>query len=153
MEDIGDILFYIIAAVIGLITTLGRKKRKAAKIPAPAATPDPMSDDNISTRVDGSEVEYFVNDDDFLVDDLAAEQLIAGSDKPEKEFVFDSNLEGAYKEPLAEQFVDEGVSELEEEDENMQSDDNKEAEENDIISEFDLRRAVIYSEILNRKDY
>ena len=68
---------------------------------------------------------------------------------------FDINKEGEYWEPMARQVSDEGLSVSA----SMNSDYVEEGEikkneigsEQKILSEFDLKKAVIYSEILKRK--
>ncbi len=155
MEDFGDILFYIIAAVIALVTTLGRKKKK------PVVIPVPVEDEALDNQVDSlvideeiSELEYQVEDEYFLNEGAPSIREGAIAYKPDKLFSFDPDLEGSYEEPMAEQFNKEGESQLEREDlikENELVDEKEEAE--DIISNFDLREAVIFSEILKRNDY
>lgn len=155
MEDFGDILFYIIAAVIGLATTLGRKKKKPAGIPVPAED-EPVDNqvDSIVVNEELSELEYQVEDEYFLNEGAPSIREGAIAYKPDKLFSFDPDLEGSYEEPMAKQFNKEGESQLIREEvikENDLVDEKEEAE--DIISDFDLREAVIFSEILKRNDY
>lgn len=155
MEDFGDILFYIIAAVIGLATTLGRKKKKPVAIPVPAE--DEALDNQVESMVvdeELSELEFQVEDEYFLNEGAPSIREGAIAYKPDKIFSFDSELEGSYEEPMAEQFNKEGESQLAREEvikENEVVDEKK--EDRDIIPDFDLREAVIFSEILKRNDY
>lgn len=142
MEDIGDILFYIIAAVIGLITTLGRKKKKPAGIPLPAENDE------------AGDIEY-QDEDEFLIEEdalPAGERVI--SYEPAYDYNFDPENEGNFIEPIAEKLESVKKSQISEQEEILKeeiSDSIK--EEEDIILDFDLRQAVIYSEILKRNDY
>lgn len=153
MEDIGDILFYIIAAAIGLITTIGKKKRKDAaksRISAPKAVDDQQySTDEL---IEIPESDYQVKEEDFWANDEITGPI------EEEVFVHKEVLssyaerEGSYTEPMAEQFADEGKSQLdieEAEDEPIGEIDK----DSDLISDFDFEKAVIYSEILARKYY
>lgn len=154
MEDLGDILFYIIAAVIGLVTALGKKKKKpAAPLPSKAEPVEEQDEGPVFEEID--ELDYQVDDKDFVIEGPLA---------------FDPAMEGKYTEAMAGQFSDEGKAQLfqdkvkasastpeekqgsGEEESTRVSEDASEGLE-DILSDFDLRKAVIYSEILDRKDY
>jgi hypothetical protein len=155
MEDIGDILFYIIAAVIGLVTTLGRKKRKDA---AKKSTSVPETVDNQQYSADElpetPEIDYQVKEEDFWANDEISGPIEEEVKDPEKVFYSYAEREGSYTEPMAEQFVDEGKSQLDIEEDDPEDELIGELDEgSDLISDFDLEKAVIYSEILARKYY
>ncbi len=155
MEDFGDILFYIIAAVIGLATTLGRKKKKpaGASVPSESGTIDNSADRMVFDEETG-EMEYQVEDEYYIGEESLSEPGNIIADSGESIFSFDPDLEGNYKEPMAEQFDNEGESQLvTEEGKSGMEEVNRNDKNEDVISDFDLRKAVIYSEILKRNDY
>jgi hypothetical protein len=142
MEDLGDILFYIIAAVIGLATTLGRKKKKPAGVPFPAETEEEV------------EIDYQVEDEDYTEDQPIPERERIVSYEPTYNYSFDPGLEGNYNEPLTDEFAREDKPEFIAGENNTENEVPGEIEEEeDIVSDFDLRQAVIFSEILKRNDY
>lgn len=155
MEDIGDILFYIIAAVIGLITTLGKKKRKnAAK--SRSQVPETVDSQEYSADelIEIPELDNQVKEEDFWANDE-----ITG---PIEEEVFDhekvlstfAEREGSYAEPMAEQIVDKGKSQLKTKEDEPEDEHIGELDDDyDLISDFDFEKAVVYSEILARKYY
>ena len=149
MEDIGDYLFYIIAAVIGLATTFGKKKRQAARKNLP---PKPEV-------FDYQETDLVIEEEVLAVGNPIEREDFWDHDPIKESFIFDPELEGKYIEPMAEEFRSEGKAQLvkkgkvevEEKLEEVKVKIEKEDEE--IAANFDLREAVIFSEILNRKDY
>jgi len=144
MEDIGDILFYIIAAVIGLVTTLGRKKKKK-----PAGAPAPVEYEEAGDMdYPDEEQEYDIDDDPFT------EQERVISYEPTYQYSFDPENEGGFIEPIAEERENAEKSPISEKEEIVEKEvADKIEEEDDLLSDFDLRKAVIYSEILKRNDY
>lgn len=142
MEDIGDILFYIIAAVIGLVTTLGRKKKK------PAGTPLPAKDEETG------DIEYLDEEQEYDIDEEPfTDQERVISYEPTYQYSFDHGNEGDFIEPIAEKLESLEKSQISEEEILKEEIVDNIEEEEDIISYFDLRQAVIYSEILKRNDY
>jgi hypothetical protein len=142
MEDIGDILFYIIAAVIGLVTTLGRKK-KPAGAPAPAEYKEAGDID-----YPDEEQEYDIDDEPFT------EQERVISYEPTYQYSFDPENEGDFIEPIADKLESVKKSQISEKEDIAEKEvSDKIGEEEDLLSDFDLRKAVIYSEILKRNDY
>ncbi|MEE4117166.1 MAG: hypothetical protein V2I37_13415 [Marinilabiliaceae bacterium] len=154
MDDIGGIIFYIIAAVIGIIATVGNKKKAAGK-QAKTRTIEEVYDELFKTEQSGGQV---VTDGDF--EEGFEDMDMMPESRPEavranQKLEFDINKEGEYWEPMARQVSDEGLSVSA----SMNSDyveegeikENEIGSEQKILSEFDLKKAVIYSEILKRK--
>ena len=163
MEDIGGIIFYIIAAIIGIVTTVGKKKRDAAKMPPP------VNSETIDKEVFGEGFE------DPVFEEIIAEQTfepspvfiegggsIEGGNNPAGAYSwsdeFDFSIEGEGVETMADQFISEGISAFSPLDENIEGEIIDEIAlgedtSEEMFEEFDLRKAVIYSEILNRKYY
>ena len=155
MEDIGDILFYIIAAAIGLVTTIGKKKRKAA---AKLSRPVPEAVDNQEYSVEKLPetpvIDYQDEEEDFWASDEISGPIKEEVFDPEKVFSSYAEREGSYTEPMAEQFANEGESQLNTKEDNPEDELIGELDEDsDLISDFDFEKAVIYSEILARKYY
>ena len=168
MEDFGNIIFYILAAAVGLIGAIGRKKIKKDKIRAASALI--VAEEDIDAPA--KEHAFDREPGDLVSDEEVVEELDSvGKDWAGKARRPETNLAGgAYDQPLETNYDDEGVSSLSD----MifaseHSDNDIMASESDIItsadtsdigslaaelvSEFDLSKAIIYSEILNRKEY
>ena len=165
MDDIGGIIFYIIAAIIGIITTVGKNKKKREA----AGKPPPVISETIDKEVFGEDFDRPVRREVFSPETILEEIF---SEKPEPvvpgysfepqepvKQVFDPVMEGDYQEPMAGEFINEGESVTE-----MMAETDIEEVTDEIAAfaldqqveteeEFDLRKAVIYSEILNRKYY
>jgi len=151
MDDIGGILFYIIAAVIGIITTVGKKKRQKAKSAVITSTIEEEVFDDSFDRV--KETTYKTIPEDKFEDDFWTDNL-----EKNDHSAFDQVEEGSYNEPMAEQFSSEGSSTLTElrEDKKVEDDITEmegDSKKSKILKDFDLKKAVVFSEILKRKYY
>jgi len=151
MEDIGDILFYVIAAVIGLVTTLGKKKKKKTGMPLPPeAEPADSQDDSMVFYDEDEAVEYPVGEEDFVIDTIHDKNKVSQG----QAYDFKPGQEGQSRESTDELYRDEKISGIAEEEMSKgEISENDSDETEDIISDFDLKKAVIFSEILDRKDY
>jgi len=170
MEDIGiDIIFYIIAGIIAIIGALGRIKRK----PVQART----TDDKVQTKkkfdeilediIRGGEGDNITQGEpDFWKTD--AEETEA--DYEIEELVLSADNEGRYSEPMAKKFIDEGnigkVNTFSSEGQpvteqavdeigltDTSSAGNPDSWAAELAEDFDLPQALVYSEILARKEY
>ena len=107
----------------------------------------PLKDINLKTlaQITGSEIKG----DEPLIEDFKHKV---------NDYSFDKNMEGNYKEPLAEQFSSEGQASVSGKfiqddiaEEQITKDDLTQVDQ--TLKDFDIREAIIYSEILNRKYY
>ena len=156
MDDIGGIIFYIIAAAIGIIATVGNKKKSAAQ-KTKTKTIEEVYNDLFDVKEPDSQA---VIDADFE-DDFEESEAVPESEPAtiigNQSFEFNITKEGNYSEPMAQQFINEGVSTTGTMESNIPGSD--EIKNSEIRTEqkprwkFDLKRAVIYSEILKRKYY
>ena len=167
MEDIGGIIFYIIAAVIGIATQVGKKKRKAAK----AASNKIVFDKDVESEMilEKEESVFQPIREEMLGDDYWAEEVkddfvVSEDADPVKFLDFNNKKEGNYAQPLAEKFSKEGFSSItpvteapyvvsEYSYDQIEIKDDEIGNQRRIISEFSLEKAIIYSEILKRKYY
>ncbi|MCD4768871.1 MAG: hypothetical protein K8R35_01725 [Bacteroidales bacterium] len=164
MEDIGGIIFYIIAAIIGIIGLMNKKKKNQAsakKVVIPSQTGD---EDLIFENIDEEEPVGNV----FAMSGINYNEASADSDKTGARLVMDASYEGNYREPMADDFAGEGVSAIEHKDADSEELNEEESENKtdpyhnlieeqsvaaEIAADFDLPKAIVYSEILKRKDY
>jgi len=163
MEDFGNILFYIIAAIIAILGALANKKKKAAQKPLPQTdVPDQKEEEisfpDIEERKPATQYEM-INPESLqtIGSGFEGTSLQSSEDQAIK---MGAEYEGSYSEPMAEEFAAEGISvtdisitdsELGTDSEISLRDKNSWAK--NLIDEFDLPKAIIYSEILNRKDF
>ena len=161
MDDIGGILFYIIAAVIGIVTTVNKKKKKAAK---PSVYSETIDKEVFSDSIEEEETTVYQPipvgefENDFWSEIKGDEPPIEDFKHKVNEYSFDKNMEGNYKEPMAEQFSSEGQAsvsgQFDQDDiaeEQITKDDLTQVDQ--TLKDFDITKAIIYSEILNRKYY
>lgn len=167
MEDIGGIIFYIIAAVIGIASQIGKKKRKAAKAASASAVFDTEVEPEIIREKEESIFQTIPEEmlgNDYWTEEVKDDLGTIKDIEPEKTLKFNHKMEGSYSQPVAEKFSKEGISGISHVAEapyvmskhSYNLDEIKEGEIGNrrrIISEFNLRKAIIYSEILNRKYY
>jgi len=163
MEDLGDILFYIIAAIIAIVGAIANKKRKTAQKTMPQSGIPNQREEEI-TFPDIEEMkpssQYEMIDPELLkTADSGFEGTTLQSDENQS-MEMDAEYEGSYSEPLAEKFAAEGISitdvfitdsELGKESEKLPQDQNSWAK--NLVDKFDLPKAIVYTEILNRKDF
>ncbi|MDX9928371.1 MAG: hypothetical protein RBS37_00785 [Bacteroidales bacterium] len=171
MEDergFGNILFYIIAAIIAIISSVRSKKKQQATLPGDGY-PGDTADTDFPEEIFGEEQT-----------DTLPGTFLPGEGAPPSDYSYETFPEskgvdeGSYEEPLAAQFAREGVSALDavetarRYEELIRSastfdsimDADAEEEQNagfyvldNLQEEFEPIKAVIYSEILNRKEY
>ena len=171
MEDLGGILFYIIAAAIAIAAAVANKKKKTAQRPVPQyGMPDqeretviPGREEEINfpgTEEGGATSQYEMIDQDALqtVDSGFEDTPIQPSE--DQVLRMGAEYEGSYSEPLAEEFATEGISAIDEA--ITQSELGKKSElslgkqdswARNLVGDFDLAKAIVYSEILKRKDF
>ena len=184
MEDIGDLVFYILAALFALVGAFNKKKKKSA-VPRsqpgePAGQEREMDVKEVAERARERTREIIVSedfswDDETGMPDVSEErewftgQDQAGVTSPaaerKKEVAFS---DGEWEEPMAEMFSNEGISSLLAEEEkhiydlggdgigDISESENRERGEQSragaIAGRFDLAEAIVFSEILKRKE-
>ena len=171
MEDFGDILFYIIAAVIAIAALIANKKKKTAQRPVPQyGMPDqereiviPGREEEINfpgTEERGAATQYEMIDQDSLqtVDSGFEDTRIQPSE--DQVLRMGAEYEGSYSEPLAEEFAMEGISVIDESITQFEMGTKSElspGKQNswarNLVGDFDLAKAIVYSEIMRRKDF
>ncbi len=175
MEDKGSLIFYIILAIIALAGSLqGRKKKTPAGKPKPAgmtmtnkpvqqtASPVIKTQDTRRSRYEMPTPSQEGNYESPLAGEFASE----GSFSHTMADAF--STEGSIQDTMAAAFASEGISSLAEarirpSDDNAITDSEihdmpeylyNQQEMDDVLAEgFDIKKAVIYSAILNRKEY
>ena len=176
MEDYGDLIFYLIAAVIGIIGAITNKKKKKAERgmmqqeeefgPRQEEEFDysETGDEPVLTDADKAEAttQYEMIDEDSLV---TKERGI--EDKPEFKSSEEEALErvvaykDSYSQKVRPEYESEGwaiegdtpISEIKYDADAVLAEEDESSWAADLADEFDLPRAIVYSEILRRKDF
>ncbi|MGM0407092.1 MAG: hypothetical protein ACQERU_03865 [Bacteroidota bacterium] len=163
MDDIFDSLIYILITLAAFaISLLGKKKKPAQRAPISEGTED---HEETGQTPFFSDFERLL-DREFVNDDLDTEQ--EESYHADEQESFESNKPGNQ---INNEILDSTPSELAEDKEKMpysieyddtsevfshsinDGDITKDEESKSIADDFDLEKAVVYSEILNRRDY
>lgn len=171
MEDIGDILFYVVAAAIGIIGAIANKKKKNAERNLPQQQVPDMDDEGYSYDMDEETAAPTPEQRQPLtqyetIDGKSPDALAtAYEDKVIKSagagaFEMAPEYEGEYSEPMADEYAIEGesvtdisISKTELGEESVISPREESSRARRLIEDFDLASAIIYSEIINRKDF
>jgi hypothetical protein len=169
MEDFGDIIFYLIAAAVGIIGAIGRRKVKKGQQKTTIQKMETVVEKDLPVvehEFDRHAEEIIIEEENVGVEEPAASAELDDKEK----HVLTPSSDGAYDIPLVSDYAWEGVSAFEDMVVGADLvDANVTASESDIITEtdtsdegsyaseladeFDLRDAIIYSEIINRKGY
>lgn len=158
MDDIFDSLIYIVVAIVAFaISVLGKKKKKDAR------TVSPVDNTNPGERKERpflSNIEQLLNEELGIqnrnFDEYEYETEAELDEKPdvsEKEEILDSVPPEMMdnKEDIPYSIEYEDVSEVFSD--SIKDTDITKEEEYSIIEDFNMRDAIIYSEIINRKEY
>ena len=157
MDDIFDNLIYIVITIVAFgISALGKKKKKDAQKNATV----PISNEN---HVEPKEKPFLSNLEQLLNDEIhftdknikqenEFEQIIEEVEEKEEvlDFVPPEMLDEKGYTPYSIEYEDIGsvssnsITDI---------DITKEEEEEGVLEDFNLKDAIIYSEILNRKEY
>ncbi len=163
-KGIGNIIFYVIAAIIAIVSSIKKKKNLpegAGDMPQREKKPGGFPDD------------MFDDDEEPVYQEEYQEEYRAEPVRQPIPVPVYSAAEGTYEEPLAPKFSGEGVSSLDHIETERRFEellretatiyDTKEAEIYDydtvddgeftLVEEFDARKAVIWSEIIARREY
>jgi hypothetical protein len=163
MDNIGDILFFVLAALFAIVGAVNRKKKTSAKAPAPKNVFDDI-EEILTGREAQQRVEYTpvpVMDETFMDYEDEDETI----DVEPEVFVMSAEKEGDYKEPMAERFEGEGITTLEVNSfihddlsadeiagDHFDDDDTETSISKTAAERFDITDAIVFSEILKRKD-
>lgn len=165
MEDFGDILFFLVAILFAIVGAISKKKKGV-----PVLFPETSDEDDEVLEMPEKKVVVresapdIIVEQDFSWDDFNYEDDVERN--PEKFFESDSP-EITSPEPMAARFAREGISSMpgniasevitDQDDEitieklvDLVEEDSKAAI---IAADFNLAEAIIYSEIINRKDF
>lgn len=171
MEDFGDIIFYILLAIFGIVGAIANKKKRNATGRLPQSGMPDMNDDSFSydreeesrvreTPVRGATTQYEMIDNSSMETEASwyKDTMIQSSE--DQALKMKAEYEGRYSEPLADDFASEGIAatdqvitakEMEKGQAVISERENSWARE--LLDDFDLPAAIIYSEVLKRKDF
>ncbi len=171
-RGIGNIIFYIILAIIAIVSSIKGKKKQQGTPGGPAPSqqgrsyfPDELFEDDVDDEA---------TQRGYWEKPMARETVITSESRPSQ--VFSGEMEGSYDEPMASMFAGEGVSALDHMATSRRFEELlRETSTNDgfdwaasekdgfedgagidlelLPEEFDGRQAVILAEIINRKEY
>ena len=163
MEDIGDLLFYLLAGLFAVAGLIGKKKKNPVlKVPGDDFNNNPDESPGEPVFDKQRRYEEILNGEIF---GIPVPEIVEEEEESEV-FLESSRMEGVYEEEMAKLFSGEGissivsdnmeVSEIDEEGE-IGGDNFIEMEDDEsvvkrIADTFNLPEAIIYSEILNRKE-
>jgi len=166
MEDIFDSLIYIIIALVGfVISALGKKKKRDAKKIVPKPSQEPTKP---KARPFMSNLEQLLNEELGITNEEP--EITYEEERPNKEYepVLDSPVSSIDRvedalDSVPEEMLDEKEDipysvEYDKTNEILKHSIGNEDEEDlddvkPVMEDFNLRDAVIYSEIINRKEY
>jgi hypothetical protein len=171
-RGIGNIIFYIILAIIAIVSSIKGKKKQQPGVPG-GAEPSQAGRSYFPDEIFDDEEDSPATERGYWEETGREEPVIAASGR--KDPAFSQSAEGSYQEPMAAMFANEGISALDHKattrrfeellKETPIDDDfdwNKSEKGNDdeagfnidsLSEEFDARQAIIFSEIINRKEY
>ncbi|MDT8401860.1 MAG: hypothetical protein RQ743_09200 [Bacteroidales bacterium] len=170
MEDIGDILFYVLLAVFGIAGAIANKKKRNAQRPSPQSGIPASDDDSFSyereeeagprSREGRASTQYEMIDEDALETAASRYENTMMKSSVEQALEMRAEYEGRYSEPLADDFSMEGVAVTDLTVEHTEvgtyidtSLDEQSSWARGLVDDFDLPAAIVYSEILKRKDF
>jgi len=169
MEDIGDILFYVLLAVFGIAGAIANKKKRNTARPLPQSRIPDMDDDALSydseeeagvSESRRATTQYKMIDEDSLATAVSRHENTMMKSSVELALEMRAEYEGSYSEPMADDFSTEGVAVTDLSVEHAEpgthvdtSLDEKSSWAKDLVDDFDLPAAIVYSEILKRKDF
>ncbi len=171
-RGIGNIVFYIILAIIAIVSSIKGKRKQQPGAPEGAAPSEPGRSYFPDDLFDDDEEEY-AQGRDYREETYRAETVTAT--KGRTAATLSQEKEGRYEEPMASMFSNEGVSALDHlstakrfeellketsiqdgfdwNDSGQESEDESEFDIDKLAGEFDGRQAIIFSEIINKKEY
>lgn len=172
MEDIGDLLFYILAGLFAIIGAISRSK-KGRKVVFPGNTTgnDPfpnipgMGGSRPDMNIPADEESYEWDDTVSPEYDGSVDMNMVGDGAGT--YLSKSTIEDNYIEPMASLIPEEGISSAMEVDPeslkwviqdeisliNMDEESGEESIVNTLAEGFNLPEAIVWSEIINRKEF
>lgn len=174
MEDYGDIIFYLIVAAIGILGAVFNKKKKGTGFPQPQpGNLDGEQDVEYDYTGEGQEIAYPADekpeattqyqtiDEQSMktrASDIADDAHKASEAEALKRMM---DYKDSYSQPESEIFKAEGwaiendepIADIEQDPDIIAESEKAGSWASQLAEEFDLPKAIVYSEILNRKDF
>ncbi|HSH52344.1 MAG TPA: hypothetical protein VK982_11535 [Bacteroidales bacterium] len=165
MDDIFDSLIYILITLAAFaISLMGKKKKKIQRPPADFSNQKHAENEPTSFM---SDLDRLFEDDDEPMGSEKVEPSFVGEKKADTEVFRNQSDRNQINNEILDTVPNESMDKKEKMPYSIEYDDNHEMfsnnpiEEEDItkrenksvLDDFDLEKAVIYSEILNRKEY
>ena len=158
MDDIFDSLIYIVIAIVAFaISLLGKKKKKNLQR-SPEIDPDTVNE--------REEKPFLSNLEQLLNEELGIQNRNFDEDEYETEAELEEKPDVYEKEEILDSVPPEMLDDKEDMPYSIEYEDTSEVfsdsikdtditkeEEDSIIKDFNIRDAIIYSEIINRKEY
>lgn len=158
MDDIFDSLIYIVIAIVAFaISLLGKKKKKNLQR-SPGIDPDTVNE--------REEKPFLSNLEQLLNEELGIQNRNLDEDEYEPDVVLEEKPDVYEKEEILDSVPPEMLDDKEDVPYSIEYEDTSEIfsysikdtditkeEEDSIIEDFNIRDAIIYSEIINRKEY
>lgn len=163
MEDYGDIIFYLIVAAVGILGAVFNNKKRRAGLPPPQPG-DIDGGQDVEYDYTGEQTEaatqYRTIDEDYIearAPDIDTDAHKASEAEALKRMV---DYKDSYSQPESEIFKAEGwaiegdepIRDIEQ-DPDIIAQGEEESWASQLADEFDLPKAIVYSEILKRKDF
>lgn len=149
MENIGDLLFYLLAGLFAIVGVISRSKKGKSVLFPQGGTgntpsyPIPGTDISGPERTDPGENEMeSILSDDTLMEEVWVEPMEAS----------DPDVEISQMEIKAQEFVHEDTSDGDIADDPLTGREDNESIASTLAASFNLPEAIVWSEILNRKD-
>ena len=162
MEDFGDILFYLVVAIIAIVGAVANKRKNKTGQALPH--PDHMEQEDDTIFAEPEEMEattrYEMIDEGSFQPQITGPAGAASQSPGDRDFKMGKEAEGNYYEPMAKDFEWEGqsvtdtsITKSEVGTDGVLSSPEQDSWANELADEFDLPKAIVYSEILKRKDF
>ncbi|MFP4489210.1 MAG: hypothetical protein ACLFN1_07890 [Bacteroidales bacterium] len=174
MEDYGDIIFYLIVAAVGILGAVFNNKKKRPGFPPPQPVDmDEQQDEDYDYTGEGQEMGYPADEkheaatqyrtiDEHSTrskaSDIADDAHKASEAEALKRM---TDYKDSYSQPESEIFKAEGwaiendepITDIEQDPDIIAEDEKEGSWASRLAEEFDLPKAIVYSEIMNRKDF
>ncbi len=173
MEDYGDIIFYLIVAAVGIIGAVFNKKKRSGFPPPQPVDMDEQQDVDYDYTGERQEMAYPADekpeattqyrtiDEDSVktrASDIADDAHKASEAEALKRMM---DYKDSYSQPESEIFKAEGwaiendepITDIEQDPDIIALEDEEGSWASQLAEEFDLPKAIVYSEILKRKDF
>ncbi len=174
MEDYGDIIFYLIVAAVGILGAVFNNKKKRPGFPQPQPVDmDEQQDEDYDYSSEEQQMaypgeekpeaatQYRTIDEQSMktrASDIADDAHKASEAEALKRMM---DYKDSYSQPESEIFKAEGwaiendepITDIEQDPDIIAEDEKEGSWASKLAEEFDLPKAIVYSEIMNRKDF